>query len=118
MEKKKQSKIYRARLIKHATKAETRFRQILRQLKVQHVFQKEWLEGDAFYISDFFFEKAKLTIELDGPYHLEKEQKKKDTIKSLWLAEQGIRTIRIKNEKAAWMSLKQIKALLAKMGAF
>jgi very-short-patch-repair endonuclease len=50
------------------------------------------------YIVDFYCPKHKLAVELDGNYHFEEEQIKRDGIRDKFLNEAGIKVIRIENE--------------------
>ena len=51
------------------------------------------------YIADFICIKLKLIIEIDGGYHLLKEQIVKDTERSFWLSQQGYFILRFTNEE-------------------
>lgn len=107
---------YRKKLIARATPMETRLKRMLLKLKVKFIFQKEWLEGEAFYISDFYIPQIKLTIEADGAHHSKGEQLRKDRKKSAYLKGQGIWTLRLRNDSIAWMSLETLEKLLASRG--
>lgn len=111
------SKEYRKLLIKHRTSFENRFIKLIKELGINnYVFQKEWIEEGGFYISDFYFPSIKLTIELDGLYHLEPLQKKRDQTKAKWLRNNGISTMRITNEKVKWMSTASLRTILKRKG--
>ena len=49
------------------------------------------------YIADFFCHKAGLVIELDGSGHYEPEQVEKDSIRTKYLASQGLKVLRFTN---------------------
>ena len=49
------------------------------------------------YIVDFYCAKAKLAVELDGSQHYEPEGKASDSKRDTWLAEQGVRILRLSN---------------------
>ena len=51
------------------------------------------------YILDFYCHKLRLSIELDGEYHLSKEQKAKDLERTKTLNELGIKEIRFTNKE-------------------
>lgn len=51
------------------------------------------------YILDFYCHNRKLAVELDGKYHLNKDQIKYDIIRTSHLNEVGIKEIRFKNEE-------------------
>jgi len=48
------------------------------------------------YILDFYCHKARLCIEVDGYAHGTGDQPRKDDRRDRWLAEQGIRTLRLR----------------------
>jgi len=111
---------FKKTLKKNATKAEKHFLELLTQFRAtlmpdfKFSFQKGWIEGKGFYISDFYFEDSKITIEIDGGYHSAKKQVKKDVKKSNYLLERGIKTIRITNNHALSMKLHDLIAFLGK----
>ena len=47
------------------------------------------------YVLDFYCAPARLAVELDGFSHQTGERGERDRLKDHWLAEQGIRTVRI-----------------------
>lgn len=49
------------------------------------------------YVLDFYCHKLRLSIEIDGGYHLKKEQKEKDEERTKYLEELGISEIRFTN---------------------
>ncbi len=51
------------------------------------------------YILDFYCDKYKLAIEIDGNYHLESKQKRHDRIKDEYLSSLGIKVLRYSNEE-------------------
>jgi very-short-patch-repair endonuclease len=51
-----------------------------------------------YFILDFYCHKERLSIELDGPYHLDEEQKEKDKERTNYLKGVGIRELRFKNQ--------------------
>ncbi len=109
---------YRNKLIKNATPSERRFTRLLKHCntKPKFEFQKQWIEGEAFYISDFYFKDSNCTIELDGGHHYREPQKSKDALKAAYLLSLGIQTIRITNKAVSWMSIEELDNLLKKLG--
>lgn len=108
---------YQRNLIKHATNAEQKFKRLLHlsKLKPKFEFQKQWIQDEAFFISDFYFPASNYTIELDGGYHNTKLQKRKDSRKSKYLRSMyGVKTLRITNKKVLWMSIEDLDKLLKK----
>jgi very-short-patch-repair endonuclease len=51
------------------------------------------------YIADFYCHKLKLVIEIDGGYHLSKEQQKLDNERTANIEFQGLKVIRFTNEE-------------------
>ncbi len=49
------------------------------------------------YIADFYCAKAKLVVELDGSQHFEKIHIEKDTVRTTFLEQYGIKVVRIPN---------------------
>jgi very-short-patch-repair endonuclease len=47
------------------------------------------------YILDFYCDSAKLAVEVDGFVHATGDQPKRDAVRDAWLAERGVRTLRI-----------------------
>ena len=50
------------------------------------------------YILDFYCHKLRLSIELDGGYHLNPEQMQRDTERTAYLHDMGILELRFKND--------------------
>jgi len=51
------------------------------------------------YILDFYCHKLRVSIEIDGGYHLQKEQKEKDLERTDYLKSLGVSEIRFTNEQ-------------------
>ena len=66
----------------------------LRQHPIFYRIDNDWID---YYISDFYWSKLRLIIELDGPIH--ELNKEKDKEHDLNLKERGYETLRIKNEE-------------------
>ena len=58
-------------------------------------FRRQYVIGD--YIVDFYCHKAKLAVELDGAQHYEKGYTEKDTVRTMYLNEQGVSVLRFSN---------------------
>lgn len=92
-------------LRKHQTNAEERVWQIVRGKRIcgakflrQHPIIYEMIQYDYhFFVADFYCDKHKLVIEIDGKYH--EYQKRKDYQRDLILNKLGLKTIRFKNEE-------------------
>lgn len=50
------------------------------------------------YIADFICFEKRLVIEIDGPSHLDDEQKARDAIRDQWFRQQGLRVLRLSND--------------------
>jgi very-short-patch-repair endonuclease len=51
------------------------------------------------YVLDFYYHKLRLSIEIDGGYHLQKEQREKDLERTDYLKSLGISEIRFTNKQ-------------------
>lgn len=60
-------------------------------------FRRQHQIGD--YVADFFCDKHKLVIELDGAVHSEPQQAKKDKTRDSYLQSLGLTVIRLRNEE-------------------
>ncbi len=75
----------RQKLANNPTQAEVKFRMILIQLKIPYTFQQIIYTKTSFFIADFVAVNKigkKYVIELDGGYHFNYKQKKKDNNRS------------------------------------
>jgi very-short-patch-repair endonuclease len=64
-------------------------------------------------ILDFYFPKISLCIEVDGGYHNQEAQKKRDNDRDLLLKDYGIRTVRTTNEEVLKTPNKVARDLLS-----
>ena len=109
---------FRKKLIVNSTKSEDIFLLLLREVKKLYYpklsisFQKRWTAAYEMYISDFYFKDYHCTIEIDGGYHISKEQRSKDLQKEGFLYLKGIRTLRIVNEQVAKFTVDSLKEFL------
>jgi very-short-patch-repair endonuclease len=75
----------RDKLANNPTKAEVKMRAILHQLKIPFTFQQIIWTKSSFFIADFVAtnrQGKKYVLELDGGYHFNYKQKKKDSNRS------------------------------------
>jgi len=88
----------RKTLRKDQTKAEKIIWQHLKnkQLKGFKFYRQYSVE---FYVLDFYCPKAKLAIEIDGPYHLNPEVRECDQERQMDIESLGIKFLRFTNEK-------------------
>ncbi len=121
----KNTKIIRGRefekeLRVNASATEKQFRRLLNavkkkyELKFKVNFQKGWYKDEAFFISDFYFPEALMTIELDGTSHLSLKQQKQDARKAAYLLTQKVKTIRIKNQEVWGMDVEKLFRFLSR----
>ena len=80
---------------KNPTPAELHLRNALSQYDLP-VRDQEIVCG---FIADFYYEPARLIIEVDGGYHFTKKQKQKDKIRDYILRRRGYSLIRFSNKK-------------------
>jgi adenine-specific DNA methylase len=85
-------------LRKNATDAEKLLWQLLRDRQLAGAkFRRQHPLGK--YILDFYCHESRLAIELDGGQHAEDDQRQKDSARTEFLENQGIRTIRFWNNE-------------------
>ena len=82
---------------RNMTLAESVLWEELRTLDVGTRFNRQYIIGD--YIVDFVCIEKKLVVEVDGGYHSEYEQIKKDELRTERLNEMGFNVIRFSNEE-------------------
>lgn len=110
-------KVVTARVLKlreNATWAELIFKDKMRvACPVKFQFQRGFIKGGYFAIVDFYIPSRKLCIEIDGEYHNDPEQQRKDKHRDNWLrTARKMKVRRITNKQAINMSLNEIKQLL------
>ena len=81
----------------YATEAERLLWHYLKEKKIGYKFRRQHIVGE--YITDFINLKHKLIIEIDGKYHQEVEQVKKDAQRTQYLEQKGYSVIRFTNEE-------------------
>lgn len=82
----------------NSTKAEEKLWKELKGKKL-HGFKFRRQHPIGHFILDFYCHKAKLAIELDGPYHENEEQKQYDELRTKALNDIEIKELRFKNEE-------------------
>lgn len=101
------------KLRKNATYSELVFMRKLEALNIKFIFQKGFIKGDYYCIVDFYLPKPLMVcIEVDGLYHKNHNQKIKDFYRDKYLKSRNFKVIRITNEDAERLSLKELKNLL------
>ncbi len=109
-------KVVTARVMKlreNATFAERAFNKKMKlACPVKFKFQRAFIKGGYFAITDFYVPSRKLCIEIDGEYHNKPEQQKKDQHRDNWLrTARGLKVCRFTNEQALKMTIEDIKSL-------
>lgn len=96
-----------------STPAEKRVRELLDELGYRYQFQRGFLAGGVMYIADFFLPKPMhLVIEIDGGYHNNPEQQRKDALRDEYFNWRGFKVLRIKNEHVWPMTAKDLGGLI------
>ncbi len=107
-------KVFRnaAKLRKNMTEAEIRLWEYLKTKPQGFKFRRQ--HPIAGYVLDFYCHKLKLSIEVDGDYHLNKEQKEKDIERTTYLNSVGIIEYRFTNEQI----LNQYETVINKINSY
>lgn len=103
------SESFKEELRKNATKAELLFKANLDSYEIEYEFQKEVITRKSFIVADFYIPSLKLMVELDGGYHNDKEQKKKDRQKDIEYHNNGFNVLRMMNEQVNSFDFDQLK---------
>lgn len=104
----------RRRLRREQTRAEFVLWQELRAKRTGHKFYRQF-SFEKKFIVDFYCEKFKLVIELDGPIHDDETRKKYDKRRQDWLEKQGYKVLRFKNDEVLFereKAMEKIKSFL------
>ena len=108
-------KVFRnaAKLRENMTKAEIRLWEYLKTKPQGYKFRRQ--HPIAGYVLDFYCHKLKLSIEVDGGYHLNKEQKVKDIERTAYLNSVGIIEYRFTNQEILNQFDKSIEFINSKL---
>ena len=97
-------------LRRRATSAEVALWEKLRSHRLDQLkFRRQHPVG--IYITDFYCHRLKLVIEVDGGYHLAKEQQIKDNERTAYLVVNGLQVIRFSNHEVEHEMDKVIAAI-------
>ena len=96
---KAQGKTYSKRLKRTATPSEKVFKGILKELKINYLFQHTAVVNNRLYILDFFIPNSTLVVEVDGSSHDEVENYIKDIRRQQSLEDNGYKVIRFTNNE-------------------
>lgn len=111
--KQKRNNIFRAQLIKKATKEELIFKKLLDKMNIRYIFQKGFIKGFNHCIVDFYLPRRRLCIEIDGPYHDSPKQKIRDASRDKYLTDKRkFRVIHFKNEEIINMTEAQLHNII------
>ena len=86
-----------SKLRENMTETEKKLWEYLKTKPMKYKFRRQHPIGG--YILDFYCHKLSLSIEIDGGYHLKKEQKEKDKERTNYLSSIGISEIRFTNNE-------------------
>ncbi|MBL8102531.1 MAG: endonuclease domain-containing protein [Anaerolineales bacterium] len=92
------------------TPAEVTLWRQLRNRNLKYKFRRQ--HPIDFFIIDFYCAEAKLLIEIDGPSHLEKEQKEYDQARTEYLETIGYKVIRFTNDDVRYNIHAVVTAIL------
>lgn len=84
----------------HATLAEQVLWEHIRCKALGERFLRQHIIGE--YIVDFVSQDSGLVIEVDGGYHLERQQQADDEVRTQYLERQGFHVIRFTNEEVLY----------------
>lgn len=71
--------------IKYRSKLEMRFKKILDENYIYHIWQQPFYTKSRYVCVDFYFPQKRLVIEIDGPHHDKNEFKNKDQERTKWI---------------------------------
>lgn len=96
-----------------ATNSQLVFKKKLDEAGINYIFQKAFIQCDYYCIVDFYLPKPyKICIQIDGKYHEDEKQVRKDWARDKYLTEKrGFKVIRITNEQAEAMTAKEVLSL-------
>lgn len=87
----------RRKLRKHLTKSEVILWKELKGSNIGYKFRRQYSIGN--YILDFYSPILRLAIELDGYTHLDHEQWKSDSNRTMYLQEKGVMVLRFSDKQ-------------------
>jgi very-short-patch-repair endonuclease len=91
---------YRRELIQKITPAEKNVFAYLTKRDIPFKFQHPIIVStNQFYLVDFYFEKKRLAVEIDGGYHFTDEQERRDANRTRNLGLCNVRVVRFTNEE-------------------
>ena len=108
-------KVYRnaSKLREKMTEPEIKLWDYLKTNPLGYKFRRQ--HPIARYVLDFYCHKLRLSIEVDGGYHLKKEQREKDAKKTAYLKSVGITEYRFTNDEILNQFEKSIEFINSKL---
>jgi len=105
----------RNKLLAGMTGAEKKVRECLMVNKVEYK-QQYPIHARQVYFADFYLPEHNVVIEVDGGYHNEPEQKRKDIVRQRNIEKEGFMVMRIKNEECLFIEeiFKKIQGFIHK----
>ena len=103
------------KLRQNITNSEMRVMVLLDKLPYSYIFQYAIFNEWYFIIADYFLKEINLMIEIDGSQHEAKESRKKEYKRKIWLREQGIEVLRIKNKATVNLTAQQLSDRIRKV---
>ena len=103
-------------LLKRQTRSEIEFAKLLDSLKIKYIAQKGFIVGNNFCIVDFYAPEYKTCIELDGGYHYEESQIKRDLNRDFYLnIQRGFGVLHINNDTLSNLNSESLRTILCSL---
>lgn len=103
-------------LLKRQTKSEIDFAKLLDSLNIKYIAQKGFIVGNNFCIVDFYIPDYKTCVELDGGYHYEDTQIKRDLNRDFYLNKQrGFGVLHINNDSLPNLKIDSLRPILSSL---
>lgn len=99
-------------LKKHPTLSEIIFERKLQEIGHQYKSQWPYLYEGFGGICDFYIMKLGICVEIDGGYHLDKDQQQTDRVKDFVYKKMKKSVLRLTNAQATYLSIEQLKTLI------
>jgi very-short-patch-repair endonuclease len=75
----------RNRQLRKPSRLELKFKRLLDLHNIDYVWQKIFIFNGRYVCVDFYFQNSRTVIEVDGPYHEKKKQKRSDVLRTNWI---------------------------------
>lgn len=98
--KPKRGKPFKTTTTSYEKQVERILKEIEKELGFLNIESQRMFRNDrTFYIADFYLEKVRLIVEIDGKYHDTPKQVFRDTMRDRFFRVRRIKTVRIRNEQ-------------------